>query len=70
MGLFFTHHILERLSQRNITKEAIEHILQNPEKKYIKKKQLIYEGVFNNQPLRVITRKRKQHFILITAYYL
>ncbi len=69
MGVFFTKHILERLAQRGIPQKAIESILQNFEKKYKKKGKICFEGLYKNKKIIIITQERKQHLVLITAYY-
>ncbi|MBP8016725.1 DUF4258 domain-containing protein [Candidatus Gracilibacteria bacterium] len=69
MGIFYTNHILERLSQRGIPKEAIEYVLENGNIK-IEGTIKIFEGIFKIKKLKIITKIKGNNLILITAYYL
>ncbi len=69
MWIFYTNHILERLSQRWIPKEAIEYVLENWNIK-IEWTIKIFEWIFKIKKLKIITKIKWNNLILITAYYL
>lgn len=65
MGYFYTDHFLARIKERNISIDEVHQSLQDPESRYINNSKA---HVFESNNIRVITQKRKQHFILLTAY--
>ncbi len=70
MWIYFTKHILERLLQRWITKSAIKHILNNYNWIENNENFVIYDWIYDNKKIRVITKKNWKHIILITSYYI
>lgn len=65
MGYFYTDHFLNRLEQRGILLSDVQSSLQSPDKHYIKGKDI---DVFERDKLRVIVKRRKNHFIFLTVY--
>ncbi|MBT4936508.1 DUF4258 domain-containing protein [Candidatus Peregrinibacteria bacterium] len=70
MSIFYTNHIIERLNHRGISKLAIEYILKNYYSQEEKNGILITEGTYEEREIRIISSVKKQHIILVTAYYL
>ena len=67
MGYFYTDHFLQRLRERRISLEEVHGALQFPDRHYIGSEG---EDVFERGKLRVILKKRNNHFIFLTAYTL
>lgn len=66
MGHFLTHHALQRLAQRGITKSMVKKCLQSPDTTgddFVLKK-------ISGRQLKVIFQRKGNHEIIITAYFL
>jgi len=64
MSYFFTNHILARCLERNIDKDLVQAVLEKPQKFYEKDDFCYFEG----REIRVIARRQKNNYILITTY--
>jgi hypothetical protein len=70
MWIYYTKHILERLSQRWIDKKSVEYVLKNWITSINNEWFNIYEWYINWKYLKVITKTKDKHIILITSYYI
>jgi hypothetical protein len=69
-GIIWTHHALERLSQRGITQDAALRTFRDPDKSYEKEKgSTAYVKYFGEQKVTLIGKKtEQQEWIIVSAW--
>jgi len=67
-NLIYTKHAEERLRMRNIRKELVENVIDNPDKVIKKESVTISQKVLDEKMIRVVYKQVENAYIVITAY--